>query len=244
MDVDTFCERLAKLEGLSAKELAEAILWYLDRLEPGSERTPGELSRLIEKHGLGKPHSTALGRNLAKSPRAMKGKVGYKIKAASRKTVQDELAQILADIPPEIDVRAGYLPEAVWKGTRGYIETVCYELNGCVQMHFFNAAAVLIRRLIETLIIEAYVSASRENEIQDASGNYFMLAGLVGSAKQNPGLQLGRDAKRAMDSVKELGDRAAHNPRFRATAGDLEKVESGVRVLADELIALAGLRRT
>ena len=127
--------------------------------------------------------------------------------------------------------------------TRGYIEKVCEQLNGCFQFTFYDGASVLVRRLMETLIIEGYETLQRESEIRDNDGNYLKLSGLVCAATGAKGINLGRDAKRALAEVKELGDRSAHNRRFNATKPDLEKIQSGVRVAADELINIAKLRR-
>lgn len=242
MTLDEFCRRLSTLEGYTATQYAEAMLWFVDHQKSGAEKTQGELARIIHEHGLGKPSSTTLGQNLARSKRTIRGRSGFKLRASARDVIANELDAILEALPAQVDTRAGYLPEAVWRDTRGYIESVCWELNGCVQFGFCNAAAVLIRRITETLIIEAYTAAGREAEIQDNDGHYFMLSGLISAAKT--GLGMGRDAKKSLNSIKTLGDRSAHNPRFNATHGDLEKLEDGVRVVADELIAIAGLRRS
>jgi hypothetical protein len=65
---------------------------------------------------------------------------------------------------------------------------------------------------------------------------------VLSAATGTKGINLGRDAKRALAEVKELGDRSGHNRRFNATKPDLEKIQSGVRVAADELINIGGLR--
>jgi hypothetical protein len=52
---------------------------------------------------------------------------------------------------------------------------------------------------------------------------------------------LGRDAKDALGKIKEMGDRSAHNRRYNAVKSDLDKVQSGVRVVVDELINIANL---
>jgi hypothetical protein len=65
---------------------------------------------------------------------------------------------------------------------------------------------------------------------------------LVARATANGGLHLGRDSKKTLTTIKEIGDRSAHNRRYNAVKADLEKVESGTRVAVDELIALANLR--
>jgi hypothetical protein len=57
----------------------------------------------------------------------------------------------------------------------GYIESVCKQLNGCFRACYYDAASVMLRRLMETLIIEAYEHLKRDGEIKDGDGNYFML---------------------------------------------------------------------
>ncbi|WP_189523473.1 hypothetical protein [Nostoc sp. PA-18-2419] len=46
-----------------------------------------------------------------------------------------------------------------------------------------------------------------------------------------------------MRDLKVIGDRAAHNRRYNAVRADLEKIRLGVRLVVDELIQLAELRR-
>ena len=48
------------------------------------------------------------------------------------------------------------LPHAIVKGTRGYIERVVFQINGCYEKGWFDGCAVMMRRLIETLIIECF----------------------------------------------------------------------------------------
>jgi hypothetical protein len=111
-------------------------------------------------------------------------------------------------------------------------------LSGCFQFGFYDAASVLVRRLI----IEAYEVQNREAELKDPNGDYFMLNGLIRAAGGTPGIGLGRDAKWALGEIKERGDRSAHNRRFNAVRADLEKIQSGVRVTVDELINIAKFR--
>lgn len=105
----------------------------------------------------------------------------------------------------------------------------------------------MLRRLMETLIIEAYEHLHRESEIKESDGNYFMLKNLVDRANGKPphaGLNLGRDAKKSLEDVKALGDKSAHNRRFLAHAPDLTNIQSGVRTATQELIQIANLEKT
>src|SRR5947199_226022 len=78
------------------------------------------------------------------------------------------------------------------------------------QFSFCDAASVMLRRLVETLIIEAYETLTREADIKDGTGNYYMLRELITRACDTHPIGLGRDAKDALKQIKELGDRSAH----------------------------------
>jgi len=152
----------------------------------------------------------------------------------------------LDGIQPAIDHASGYLPEPIWKNTRGYIEEVCRELNGSFHHAYYNAAAVMLRRLLETLIIEAYGHLDRETETKDGGGNYLMLSDLaerVCGEKGHKGIDLGRDSKKALKEARSVGNWSAHARRFLAHAGDLTKFQAGMRLLVQELIQIADLVR-
>ena len=118
------------------------------------------------------------------------------------------------------------------------------QLNGCFKSGFFDAASVMMRRIVETLIIEAFEHLKREDEIKGIDGNFFMLGDLVKAAIAQKGLNIGREAKKALSNIKILGDRSAHNRRYNAVKADLVgEIQSGFRLAVDELINLADLRR-
>jgi hypothetical protein len=65
----------------------------------------------------------------------------------------------------------------------------------------------MLRRLLETLIIEAYEHLGRESEIKDGGGNYLMLSDLAERAcgeKVHKGLNLGRDSRTALKEVRNV----------------------------------------
>lgn len=243
MELEEFCQRVDTLN-LSILDKALALLWYHDEKTPDITLTAGELARTIHRTGLGNPHSTQLTVALRKSGMVLPQGNGFSLKMLSRSRIRENLKSILGETKPSIDQDLGYLPRQVWIKTRGYIERVCEQLNGCFQFGFYDAASVLVRRLVETLIIEAYESQKRDAEVKDGNGHYFMLNGLIGAANGNSGLGLGRETKKALLEIKELGDRSAHSRRYNAVKADLEKVQSGLRITVDELINIAALRNS
>jgi hypothetical protein len=59
------------------------------------------------------------------------------------------------------------LPFSMVRGTRGYIEKVVNQINGCYEKAWFDGGAVMMRRLIETLIIECFEKHKIADKIKD-----------------------------------------------------------------------------
>lgn len=241
MELPKFCEKISALQ-LDQTQIALSILWYCDEKQPNVVMSSGEIAKIVHHSGLGNPNSTQLKEKLGKSKLTLSTTKGFKLKDLSRIEIRSWLVDVLGDTTPEIDQELGYLPQAVWSDTRGYIEKICVQLNGCFQFGFYDACSVLVRRIIETLIIECYEKQQRLDEIRN-NGQIVMLSGLISRASDPNGLTLGRDAQKLLSDIKELGDRSAHNRRYNAVKADLEKVQSGFRVAVDEMINLADLRK-
>jgi hypothetical protein len=244
LSLDGFCE-VVKESNRKNAEKALAILWYFDHDQLGIAKTAGQLTKLLDDHHIGTLNQTALDEAIRKTKLASEAKSGFSLKPGSRKMIRDWLPD-LDGIQPAIDHASGYLPEPIWKNTRGYIEEVCRELNGCFHHAYYNAAAVMLRRLLETLIIEAYEHLGRETEIKDGGGNYLMLSDIaerVCGEKGHKGIHLGRDSKKALKDARSVGNWSAHARRFLAHAGDLTRFQAGVRLLVQELIQIADLVR-
>jgi hypothetical protein len=203
LSLDVFCEVVKKLNKSNA-EKALAILWYFDRERPDIAETAGQLTKVLDDHHVGTPNQTALAEAIRKTKLANESKSGFSLKPGSRKIIREWLPD-LDGIQPAMDHTSGFLPEPIWKNTRGYIEEVCRELNGCFHHGYYNAAAVMLRRLLETLIIETYEHLNREIEIKDGGGNYLMLSDLAERAcgeNGHKGINLGRDSKKALKEAR------------------------------------------
>ena len=68
-----------------------------------------------------------------------------------------------------------------------------------------------------------------------------MLKKLISQILREPDIHLGRNAKKGLESVKELGDQSAHNRRFLAKQSDIDKIQSNTRTLTEELLHLSNL---
>ena len=128
------------------------------------------------------------------------------------------------------------------KGTRGYIEKLVQQINGTYENGWYDACAVMIRRLVETLIIEAYEAHSISASIKNYQGDFLYLGDLIAAALSESAWTLGRTAKKSLKELKDIGDKSAHSRRFNAHRQDIDKVSGDLRVAIQELIYLAKLK--
>lgn len=241
-----FCEIVKNLKKSNA-EKALAVLWFHDNQKADICITSGGLTKLLDDHHVGTPNTTQLGEAIRKSKLANETRNGFSLKPGSRRVIHAWLPSGIDGMQPAMDHSEGYLPDAVWSATRRYIEAVCKQLNGCFRSAYYDAASVMLRRLLETLIIEAYEHLKRQNEIQDGGANYLMLRDLVERAcgeKGHAGLSLGRDSKTTLKEVRDVGNWSAHARRYNAYAADLTKIQAGVRMTVQDLIHVADLKKS
>ena len=224
---------------LSACQKATVILWADSQQGAEGLSTYGITKRMTALR-IGNPNRAQLEKDLRKSADVIKTADRFQIKANRT----EQIRKLIKDVEhkPIVDLSAAYIPEEIWRGTRNYIEKVALQLCGCWEQCFYDAASVMLRRLAETLIIEAYEHLEREGEIKGPDGNYFTLGRLVDKACGGAGLNLGREAKAALAEIKEQGDRSAHNRRINTIRPELERLRSKVRVTVEELLNIASLK--
>lgn len=136
---------------------------------------------------------------------------------------------------------ASYLQPEILEKMPPYIVRLVPQINGTYDNEWFEGTAMVLRRLMETLIIELYTRRGWHKEVQDHGTNEFLqFKSLID--KLNGDARLGMQ-KRTIDglkSVKEVGDTAAHDFRIRIRKSDLDKIQSAVRLTCERLIFTIG----
>ncbi|HDZ48223.1 hypothetical protein LCGC14_0209790 [marine sediment metagenome] len=159
------------------------------------------------------------------------------------KVLNDELR---ANNPPPEDT--GHSAEqpiiymSLVQGTRGYIEKLSHQINGTYENGWYDACAVMIRRLVETLIIECFESKGIAHKIQNTTGDFVYLSDLISATLSESSWNIGRNAKKSLKALKDIGDKSAHSRRFIAQRRDIDKVMADIRNVVQELIYLASLK--
>jgi hypothetical protein len=147
---------------------------------------------------------------------------------------------------PEEGLRAEshlVLAVSLTRGTRGYIEKIANQINGSYGQGWFDACAVMIRRLLETLIIECFEAYGISQKIKDSrTGDFMFLRDLITATLNEAAWNLGRNTRRALPKLKDIGDKSAHSRRFTATKADIVDIRDDFRVVVQELLYLARLK--
>jgi hypothetical protein len=142
----------------------------------------------------------------------------------------------------QVDAEAGLFPVSILRQTRrGYLVNVGIQMNGCFNSGWGDAAAVMMRRLVETVIIEAFESHSLDAKIKNSHGEFYQLTDLVNMALNEASWNLSRNTKKALPKLKDIGHLSAHSRRYNVHSTELEALAPDTRVVLQEFLHLANL---
>lgn len=134
------------------------------------------------------------------------------------------------------------LDENKFSGKRSYLDKLIAQANNCYKNNCYDACAVMLRRIFEITLILAYRNNNIETEIQDSSGQTFMLEKIVKNAINNTTLKLSaRDIQNEYTAIRNLGNYAAHKIEYNTSFKDVDDVKTIFRVRLEELYHKAGL---
>ncbi len=163
---------------------------------------------------------------------------------ATAKAIHAEIASEFG--PPEEGLLAttqSVILTSLVRGTRGYIEKVSNQINGAYENGWYDACAVMLRRLIETLIIETFEQHGIASKIQNSAGDFLYLRDLIDKMLAEKTWNLSRNTKQALPKLKDVGDKSAHSRRYVAQRGDIQPLLTDIRTVVQELVYLSGLKK-
>ncbi|HTR62579.1 MAG TPA: hypothetical protein VMH37_12805 [Candidatus Binataceae bacterium] len=240
MTRSAFAKSLAAAN-LEQVEVAVGFLWYYVDAKEHSEKTPSELAQDMHDEGFARPNVTRLRNSLVKSPETARGKKPGSFQLnLSKISILDQRYSRFAG-PPTVEPVGEVLPPPLLiRVTRAYLKKMVHQINASYEFALYDGAGVLMRRLMESLIIEVYIHGNRADDIK-VEGNFLELAKLIAHIKADPRLHLARGACKTMDGIKFLGDTAAHHRTYITQKQDLDDLKSEYRKLIAELMNLADI---
>jgi hypothetical protein len=124
---------------------------------------------------------------------------------------------------------------------RGYLVSIGKQMNGSYRAGWYDGCAVMMRRLLETSIIEAFEAKKIEAKIKDTSGDFFQLTALVSAALAEAAWTLPRNVRKKLGDLRDVGHRSAHNRYYVATQSDIDKHAGVYREAVEAFLHVAGL---
>lgn len=130
-----------------------------------------------------------------------------------------------------------YLSPAIFEKMPGYVTRIIPQINGCWEREYPEACAVMVRRLVETLIIELYYQRKWLDELKDAETKEFVtLRGMVDKICGDSRFGLDRRIQEGLKKMKQIGDIAAHDYRIQIRKSYLKEIRDDVRFTTERLV--------
>lgn len=170
------------------------------------------------------------------------------IEQKQRNEAQRKILKIFKlKVQPNLNKKKSYMPSddlfprELTKNTKPYLEKISEQACGSYDIGYYDAAAVMIRRLLETLIIECFESKKISKKIKNDNGNFYFLEELINKlVKENDNKwNLSRNTLKCLPKLKDIGDKSAHGRYFTARKPDIDKFKDDLRVVIEELVQIS-----
>jgi hypothetical protein len=176
---------------------------------------------------------------MAKTRDYLSAKEFLNIGKSIKKDIMDKVLPADEGVPSKSQ---SVLARSLTRNTRGYIERVVEQINSSYENGNYDACNVMIRRLLETLIIEAFESKNLHSKIKDVNGNFYYLSELIIKLENEPIFSISRNGKKSLKILKDVGDKSAHNRRFLSHRSDIDDKSSSLRDIVQELLIVSGIK--
>lgn len=123
----------------------------------------------------------------------------------TRKAGKGKLATTKKREDQKDDSSSQYLAEDILEKMPPYITRLVPQINGTYELGWYEGSSMVLRRLVETLIIELYTRRGWKQDVQDPTSNEFlMLKGLIDKLNGDARLRMPRRTIEGLNKVKEL----------------------------------------
>jgi hypothetical protein len=121
-----------------------------------------------------------------------------------------------------------FIPNDIIGDRHGVLQKVLWEANRCYEAACYNACAAMLRRLVESLIIEAYEHHGIAYKIKEGT-EFVQFGALIGKSCAEAALRLTTSTKRLLPQLKFLGDLGVHNRMALVRKDDLDRLHNALR---------------
>jgi len=208
-----FC-RVLLSSTLSRANQIVGLVWYRFHFSDIPECSFEAAVKDLESAGLPRQNRTRIWQVISGSKLLVRGSGNGNVKVNHR-----YLAKLEALFEPLLGNPIAKVDDAILSkdtlAPRAYFQALVDQINGCHHYNWHDGAAVLMRRLVESLIIEVYVHLGRSADIQ-TDGAFMMLDPLISFLERDRAIAKSRELIANVRRIKQMGDLSAHNRTYIA----------------------------
>jgi hypothetical protein len=237
MTLEDFIDKISDFNTISSAKKIPYFAYYLQEIKKLKCFQAKDIINCFEILHVDKYSNTAsylLSKSKGKDKLFLKNKKnnGYVIEKK-----QVEKISVIIGTPKKPTPSNDLFSLEIFDNTRGYITKTASEASVCYDYSLYNACWVMIRKLVETLIIELF----KHNNIADKikkDGNFLYLSDLIDKLQNESTLHLTRNTMQGLPKIKKYGDLSAHNVYFDAKKSEIDSFKMDLRIVLEELIQL------
>lgn len=233
-DLHSFIGRIEEFDSYKSSEMIPYFIYFL-HLNDNEYVTSKDIKICFDELSIN-PYSNISQYLSSKSSGSgkifIKNSHGYKLLRPTKLSISSEMGVI------KVKESSTLVNISMLDDTPYYLSAISNQMNLCYDEGLYDACLVLMRKLVETIIIECFERFGIDDEIKDKNGNYLYLSDLIPKLTNNSKWTLSRNITKNISKVKKYGDLSAHNRRFIGKQKDIDELKFELRQSIEELVLL------
>ena len=231
-ELEIFVERIKNFETLTASERIPYFVYFLSASDD-NDVLPIQVKDCFIALSI-TPYSNIssyMGKKASgKDAIFIRTKHGYHLTRNAKRDIASDICDVIPMVPTN-----DLIPVSIVKGTRSYIEDVTNQMCCCYDRGLYDACLVMMRKLLETLIIECFERHGASDEIK-ANNQFFFLSDLIPKYLDSSYWNASINLQNNIGKIKKLGDLSAHNRRFVAKKEHVDGIKAEASQVIQEII--------
>lgn len=166
-----------------------------------------------------------------KGQRFLKRKDLYILENSTKSEIEETIKREFQPEPSN-----NLFPLSIFDNTRGYLIAFAKEASIAYDYSLFNCCFFMLRKILETLIIELFERHGLEGKIKNTNGGYYFLSDLITKLIAENKWHLTKVVREDIPKIKKLADSSVHSKRFSAKKTDIDNMKTEIRIILQELV--------
>ena len=243
MNITTIDEFFNKINIYNATELdsVKFLLYFHQKFENNYEIDFETIKQELTKYRRGAINFSRLKKNITSNNMFVKGrkKDTFSISRRYFNKIDQECIKLVDIEPEKITENKSIIPNEYYKTKLKYIIKLFQQINCCYENKCYDAAALMMRRLTEVLLILNFQQFGIEDMIlvTPSELKYKNLSEIISITKDNAvKLHFDKDMLKILTKVKDLGNYAAHKITYNVHKEAIEEIKTSYQILIQQLL--------